>query len=191
MTEETRNIIRLLQKQDKGVIAELYDRYGDALYGIIFRIVQSESLAKDVLQECFIKIWKKGANYDETKGTLFTWMLNIARNTAIDKTRSASFRRKQTIQALDDNVYRIGTTEIKPEHIGLKNMLEQLDPKYREVLDLVYFNGYTHKEVQEQLDIPLGSVKSRLRIGLRELRKIFDVSNIVLFIEIIFKAMQL
>lgn len=189
MTEEQRNIIRLLQVKDKRAIELLYDQYSNTLYGVVLKIVRSEELAKDTLQEAFVKIWRNGPKYNAAKGTLFTWMLNIARNTAIDKTRSANYRHKGKIQSLDANVYKIGESRINPDHIGVKNMINQLEPKYKEVIDLVYFQAYTHKEVMEELDIPLGTVKSRLRIGLRELRRVFDISKVVLFLEIIFKAM--
>lgn len=185
MIEEQQNIIRLLANQDKKAIAHLYDQYGSALFGVILKVVKSEEIAKDVLQESFIKIWKNGPKYDTRKGTLFTWMLNIARNTAIDKTRSANFRQKGNIQGLDYHVYNIGTTGLTPEHIGLRNVLDQLDPKYKKVIDLVYFQAYTQKEVVEELGIPLGTVKSRVKIGLRELRKIFEISKVVLLLEFI------
>lgn len=180
MQTDQQHIIRLLKAQDKAAISVLYDRYAATLNGVIFRIVHSEELAEDVLQETFIKIWKKGASYDSSKGTLFTWMLNIARNTAIDKTRSANFRNKGKIQELDTHVYGIGTESINPDHIGVKDMLDRLDPKYKEILELVYFQGYTQKEIEEELNIPLGTVKSRVRIGLRELRTIFEGSKISL-----------
>ena len=107
-------------------------------------------------------------------------MLNIARNTAIDKTRSANFRNKGKIQTLDSSVYNIKADTFNPDYIGLKKMLDKLDPKYREILDLVYFQGFTQKEIEEHLNIPLGTIKSRVRIGLRELRKFFDAAKVIL-----------
>ena len=180
MKNQDKNIIQGLQQQDKKIIALLYDQYGPTLYGIILKIVQSEEVAQDVLQEVFIKIWKNGTRYDTKKGSLFTWMLNIARNTAIDKTRSASFRQKAKIQALDQTVYNNAslTTEQNTDVIGLKNFVNGLEEKYREIIDLVYFRGYTQKEVEKHLNIPLGTVKSRVRIALRELKRIFDEQKI-------------
>lgn len=179
MKKRDSKIIKLLQKQDKKAISILYDRYAPALYGIVLKIVRSEEIAQDVLQEAFVKIWKNGAQYNAKKGTLFTWMLNITRNTAIDKTRSASFRNSGKIQGLDLSVSDNKNLSFQnnPDHIGLKDMVNGLEEKYRVILDLIYFQGYTHSEVVETLDIPLGTVKSRIRIGLRELRKLFVELN--------------
>lgn len=176
MLAKQNNLIQGLKKQDKQVIAELYDLYADTLYGIILKVVnQHEGLAQDILQDAFVKIWKNGDRYDESKGTLFTWMLNICRNQAIDKTRSANFKRKSSIQdytqETSNNIQH--SYEQRPEHIGLKSEVGRLEEKYREVIELIYFQGFTQVEVVEHLDIPLGTVKSRIRIGLRELKKRF------------------
>lgn len=175
MKASKQNLISRLQAQDKSVIGELYDLYSDTLYGIVLRIVQQEGLAQDVLQESFVKIWKNGSKYDTSKGTLFTWMLNICRNTAIDKTRSANYKRRDKIHVIDQTVYNNEkwSCEQKPDHIGLHQEVINLEAKYREIIELIYFQGYTQKEVTEHLNIPLGTVKSRVRIGLRELRKLF------------------
>ena len=165
--------IKRLQERDKEVIGELYDRYAPALFGVVLRIVRTEETAEDVLQEVFMKIWKYGPDYAPRKGTLFTWMLNIARRKAIDKTRSRAFRINGQTQRLDDHVLNIGYHP-KTDHIGLRKIVDGLDEKYRVVIDLVYFHGFTQAEVMEYLDIPLGTVKSRLRIGLRELRTFFE-----------------
>jgi RNA polymerase sigma-70 factor (ECF subfamily) len=184
MKNQEKNIIQGLQQQNKESISQLYDQYGPTLYGIILKIVQHEEIAKDVLQEVFVKIWKNGARYDTKKGSIFTWMLNIARNTAIDKTRSASFRQKGKIQDLDQTVYNNTslTTEQNTDVIGLKSFVNGLDEKYREIIDLVYFRGYTQKEVEKHLNIPLGTVKSRVRIALRELKRIFDEQKITIIV---------
>jgi RNA polymerase sigma-70 factor (ECF subfamily) len=168
-------IVSLLQEQERQVISLLYDRYGATLYGIVLRIVHTESLAEDVLQETFVKAWRHSANYDQSKGSIFTWLLNIARNTAIDKTRSIEFRQRGKIQTLDQYV-SVGDTwsiEFNPDLIGLDKIVRKLEEKYRIIVELIFFQGLTQREVTEHLDIPLGTVKSRLRIALRELRKYF------------------
>ena len=177
-------LIRLLQKKDKKAISLLYDNYASSLYGIILKIVRSEELAEDVLQDAFIKIWKNGPSYNEKRGSLFTWMLNIARNTAIDKTRSAHFRASNNINEIDQKITNNinWSHQPKPEHIGLNQVITKLDNKYVEIIELIYFKGYTQQEVHEHLDIPLGTVKSRLRIALRELRKIFDLYKVPIII---------
>jgi RNA polymerase sigma-70 factor (ECF subfamily) len=178
------HLVNRLQSKDKSVISVLYDMYSDTLYGIIFRIVEQEELAEDVLQESFIKIWKNGGKYDATKGTLFTWMLNICRNTAIDKTRTAHFRKKQMVHTIDDKVKNQNSLSVQQntDLIGLDEAVDKLDEKYKTIIDLIYFKGFTQKEVTEQLDIPLGTVKSRVRIALRELRKRFTSDKTPLLI---------
>jgi len=173
VTEE--NIMELLQEQDRHAIALLYDRYAATLFGIVLRIVRSETLAEDVVQETFVKAWRNRASYDESKGTLFTWLLNIARNTAIDKTRSVEFRQRSKIQTLDPSVYSSNglSFEFNPDCIGLEKIVKKLEEKYRIIVELIFFCGFTQNEVTEHLDIPLGTVKSRLCIALRELRKYF------------------
>ncbi len=186
MKPEDSHIINLLQQNDKGVIEILYDRYASTLYGIVLRIVIDEKIAEDVIQEAFVKIWNKGDQYEQSKGTLFTWMLNITRNTAIDQLRKKKSRGGGKIQSLENNVpiHIAATGSLNPNHIGVREIVEKLDEKYRQIIELAYFHGYTQSEIQEELDIPLGTVKTRLRIALRELRKVFNVDqflSIILF----------
>jgi len=176
---------QLIQTQQKQAITLLYDQYADVLYGITVKIVRSEELAQDVLQEAFVKIWKNGASYDPSKGTVFTWALNITRNLAIDKTRSAAFRRRSQFDDMDITINKqCFSTETNTDAIGLKHQVASLDPKYQEVIDLVYLRGYTQSEVQDLLGIPLGTVKSRIRIGLRELRKVFLAHRVPIILAI-------
>lgn len=172
-TEE--ELILLLQKRDQKGIEFLYDNYSAALYGIICRIVNSTDVAEDLLQKTFIKIWEKIEYYDSSKGRLFTWMLNIARNNAIDYTRSKEFKKNKKVQSLDYTVYNHSSKrEIqKIDTIGLTSLVDKLEPKYKELIDLVYFKGYTQQEVSDELKIPLGTVKTRIRKGLSKLRTIF------------------
>jgi RNA polymerase sigma factor (sigma-70 family) len=171
----TASLVRQLKSKDKRAIAALYDAYAPALYGIILKIVKAEGPARDALQETFVKIWTKGSHYESSKGTLFTWMLNIARNTAIDKLRQTERANKTAWRELGIQHSTNGhpSVELRVDYIGLQELVHDLDEKYREVIDLIYFKGYTQEEVTEELDIPLGTVKSRLRIALRELRKFF------------------
>lgn len=175
----------LIQRKDRRGIEILYDQYSDVLYGITLKIVLSEDVAQDILQEAFIKIWKNGGSYDSEKGTVFTWSLNITRNLAIDYIRSATYRRRGQAEDLGNVQANPGAslrTETNTDSIGLDKEVGRLDRKYQEVIDLVYFRGYTQSEVKDLLDIPLGTVKSRIRIGLRELRKVFTVHRIPLLV---------
>lgn len=166
-------LVSLLKQKDKAAFSYLYDNYSSALYGIALKILnQDEETSKDILQETFIKIWKSMESYEPTKGTLFTWMLNITRNGAIDKLR---LLKKVSIHSINDNVHivdRIHQHTIGEDKIGVKEVVKNLKPEYKSVIDLAYFGGYTQEEISEELNIPLGTVKTRVRAALIELRKI-------------------
>ncbi|MEO1652190.1 MAG: sigma-70 family RNA polymerase sigma factor [Bacteroidota bacterium] len=169
---EAELIVRLRNK-DRKAYAILYDRYSGALYGVILKIVKYEEIAQDVLQDTFVKIWKKIDAYSATKGTLFTWILNIARNTAIDRLRSQEYKRIAKSKPIESiaSESRVNVSQ-KTDHIGIRKIVESLKPEYQEVIQMVYFKGYTHVEAAEALALPLGTVKTRIKIALRELRKL-------------------
>jgi RNA polymerase sigma factor (sigma-70 family) len=172
---EEQELVSLLRQKDKAALEYLYDHYSAALHGIILRIVRSEDIAQEVLQDAFLKIWKNMDAYDPAKGRLFTWMLNISRNLAIDKTRSKEIKREQKTDRTENIVNRVDLqyyVEYNPENIGVKELLDKLNPDQRKVVDLLYFQGYTQSEVAKEYEIPLGTIKTRLRIALKELRKI-------------------
>lgn len=154
----------------------LYDNYSKALFGVSSKIVRSDEIAEDVLQEAFVKIWKKIHSYDASKGRLFTWMLNIVRNTSIDKLRKLKSQGKYEIQELKPNVdLGVNNSKININHIGVKDLLAKLSPEQQEMIEYLYFNGYTQQEVSDELNIPLGTVKTRSRAALKELKKIFNL----------------
>lgn len=170
-------LVARLQRNDRVAYEYLYDNYSAALYGVIHRIVLNDETASDVLQEAFVKIWNGISSYDAKKGKLFTWMLNISRNMAIDKTRSKDFNNSQKNQSTEIVVNQMGrlkTDDLKPEHIGLAELIEKLDPNEKFLIDLMYFKGYTQSEIAEEYNIPLGTVKTRLRSATMNLRKIFS-----------------
>lgn len=152
-------------------MSQLYDLYGGALYGVILKIIGEETIAQDILQEVFVKIWMKIALYDEKKGRLFTWMLNLTRNTALDVVRSSKYKQAVSNRNLDQIENTRAGDRLKIDDIGVKEILNRLDAKQREVIELVYFKGYTHVEAAEQLNLPLGTVKTRVRSSLKLLRK--------------------
>lgn len=171
------DLVLALRNRDKIAIEALYDMYSSSLMGVISRIVIDTATAEDVLQETFIKIWNSFQSYSTEKGRLFTWMVNIARNLSIDKVRSKDFKNQNKNQELEINVTFIDeqrNTVYKPELLGLKELVEKLKPEQKAILDLVYFKGYTHVEVSEELDVPLGTVKTRLRMAIMQLRTYFN-----------------
>jgi RNA polymerase sigma factor (sigma-70 family) len=175
ITYTEQELVAGLKARDDQAFAFLYDNYAGALYSIIRQIVtDNNELAGDVLQEVFINIWRKIESYDQTKGRLFTWMLNIARNASIDTLRSKSYQNSQKNQELPENVYKGAsnqTTQQNVDNIGLKKMLEKLKPEHRVLVELAYFKGFTHEEIAEMMAIPLGTVKTRIRNALLQLRE--------------------
>ena len=169
-------LVQMLIRRDKNAMSVLYDRYSASLFGVIHRILEKDDLSEDILQEAFIKIWKNIDSYDESKGRLFTWMLNIARNLSIDKLRSKEYKNSLQNHDLDISVYAVDSQNKivnNPDHIVLKSLVENLKPDQRELVELIYFSGYTQAEAAEKTGIPLGTVKTRLRAAINELRKVF------------------
>jgi len=175
LTEE--ELVLALTNREKIAIEALYDMYSASLYGVISRIIIDTPTAEDVLQETFVKIWHSFSGYNSEKGRLFTWMVNIARNLAIDKIRSKDYKNQNKNQELENNVTSIDeqrSTVYKPELLGIKELVETLKPEQKSILDLVYFKGYTHVEAADELGIPLGTIKTRLRMAIQQLRKHFN-----------------
>ena len=163
-----------LKNDEPEVIGLLYDTYSDALYGIILRIVKYEEEAADCLQEVFVRIWKNRAKYNSEKGRLFTWMSRIARNTALNVIESKGYKARSQIQNPDESVYKNESQYSLPvETLGLRGLVSNLEQKYSEIIDLLYFQGFTQKEASEHLDLPLGTVKTRAKNALQQLRKIY------------------
>ncbi len=174
-----KHIIELLQERNEKAISLLYEHYGDTLFGVANKVVRDEELAQDVLQESFVKIWKKSDSYDASKAKLFTWLFRITRNTAIDKLRSVNTKSDKEIQMDVSDVYNLGVETTRPEFMDVRENLEKIDDKYQIVLEALFFQGMTQQEASEELDIPLGTIKSRLKIGLRELKKIYGPTLIL------------
>ncbi len=161
----------MLKSKSEEAFNALYDNYSPELYGIILQIVNSEAAAQDVLQDSFIKIWKNFGNYNSSKGTLFTW-LNVSRNTAIDYNRSKHVKNKIRF---DDEFVSIDIKQSVSnsfDHIGVKEAILNLKPEYKEVLDVIYVKGYTQEEASKELNLPLGTLKTRARTALKNLRKL-------------------
>lgn len=169
LTYEERDLVALLRQKDEEAFSYLYTHYSGALYGVIRQIVGDAELSNDVLQDAFVNIWKRMETYDESKGRLFTWMLNIARNAAIDKTRSRGFQQAQRQMPLDGEIIQ---PSVRPgiDDYGLKKTLMKLKDEQRLLIDLSYFQGYTHEQIANALHIPLGTVKTRIRSALTQLR---------------------
>jgi RNA polymerase sigma factor (sigma-70 family) len=170
--QESELVELLLQKSQEG-FSYLYDNYSGALYTVIVSIVQDKEQAADILQDVFLKIWKQIATYDHQKGRLYTWMMQITRNTAIDHIRTKDHKDRQKNQELTETVYDAGSHDFNPDKIGLRQIVHKLKTEYRELVELSYFHGLTQEEIARSLDMPLGTVKTRMRNALIQLRELF------------------
>ncbi len=158
---EEGELLQLLINRDKRCIEILYDNYSSVLYGVIHRIVKSNAIAEDVLQEVFLKIWNKYGQYDPSKSSLTTWLLGICRNLAIEKMRSKEFT---------ENYKNL----LNAKSIGKTDIVNELEPEYKQIIDLLYFDGYSQSEAAEKLNIPLGTVKTRSKAAIDRLGNYFE-----------------
>jgi len=169
-------LIELLKLKNQRAYNYLYDNYSAAIYGVICKVVGDEDEAADVMQEAFIRIWRNIEQYNADKGRLFTWMLNVARNLAIDHIRSAQSRKSSKTESLTEST-PLGapgyTDAIKIDHVGLNAVLDKLTVEQKKIIDMAYFQGYTQEEIAEELDMPLGTVKTRARAALMKLKHLF------------------
>ncbi len=171
-------LVTLLKSGNKEAFDLLYDNYSSALFGIISRIVSSEENAQDVLQDAFVKIWKNISRYESSKGSLFTWMLNISRNSAIDATRSKHERHQIHNQDLIVSIAEEQGSEMRMDHVGIRDVLVSLKPDHKLIIDYLYMKGYTQEETARVLEIPLGTVKTRARTALLQLRELLKENQL-------------
>lgn len=170
-------LIHNLQNGDTRALSALYDNYSGALYGVIIRMCRDEAMAQDLLQETFMKIWNKCGSYDPEKGKFYTWSYRIARNTTLNALRNPS----KLIQTEDFSVYTDKAEDEEPEIdlTKLKGSLKKLDDHHQRALELVYFQGLTHREAHKEMDIPLGTFKSYIKQALKKLRESYRITIII------------
>lgn len=164
-------LILKLQNKDETALGLLYDKYSAALYGVILRICKDEDNAQNILQDTFMTIWNKSDSFDPDKGSFYTWAYRIARN------KTLNFIRKDNklIQVEDLSVYKERTEE-KNEAIDilkLKGSINTLEAHHQRAIELVYFNGLTHREAHEEMNVPLGTFKSYIRQAIKQLQKAY------------------
>lgn len=178
-TEE--ELVALLKQNSEAGFRYLYDNYAGAIYTNIIKLVKDEERANDLMQDVFVKIWKNMQNYNPDKGRLYTWMLNIAKNSSIDFLRLVE--NKIEIQDISTAVYEVDgriSEEIALTQSEMQELVSKLRPDRKQLIDLAYFEGYTQEEIAKNLAIPLGTVKTRMRSALQELRNY--LSSFVLII---------
>jgi len=170
---EEERLIRGLKARNQQSFSILYNNYAKVLRDCIAFLIKDDSDTQNLVQDSFIKIWQNIEQYDETRGRLFTWIVNIGRHLAIDFLRSKRYIQ----QGYNLSLELISTEEgfeLAPSsslnYIGFEHLLDRLEPNQKQLIDLVYFTGWTHEQVAKQLKLPLGTVKSRSRLALQQLK---------------------
>lgn len=180
MTEQTtyteNELVTSLKLRENDAFRHLYIHYRGSLFNIINQIVPDVETANDVLQEVFITVWKNIDKYDPEKGRLYTWLLNLTRNTAINKIRSKNYKnflKNADISNYVNSIEERINFQQNINQIGLRKEVSKLKDEFKVVLELTYFHGCTQEEISKALNIPLGTIKTRIRNALIELRKHF------------------
>lgn len=185
MTLSEIDLLRLVVQQDQEALMLLYERYGALVYGLCLRVLRQPALAEEVTQDVFLKLWRQPGRWDPSLGQFSSWLLTISRNAAIDRLRREG---RQTLITWDGG-------EEAPESVAsvhlfvaeqanwldgqlLRKLLLRLPAEQRQLIELAFFEGYTHSELADLLTLPLGTVKTRLRMGMQKLRQLWEESNL-------------
>lgn len=175
MTEhEDDALVQAIVRRDPDALADLYDRYGRLAFGLAYRILNDASAAEEVVQDAFLRTWQQAASFNTARGTVRTWLLTIVHHRAIDVLRG-QFGRRQADVGLDAVEYRLaapdvwGTVVRQLQREQVQVAVWALPDDQRQAIELAYFAGLTHNEIAERTGVPLGTVKSRLRLGLHKL----------------------
>lgn len=169
----------LVESEDSGAFAVLYDRHIRAAYSLSYRMMGERQAAEDLAQEAFLEVWRSSRSYRAERGSVRTWLLSIVHNRGIDQLRSTASRRR-TQDKVEATAITTQPSEAFAEtwrntqKVQVREALKMLPPEQLKVLELAYFSGYTHTEIAELLDVPLGTVKGRMRLGLKKIRDYFE-----------------
>lgn len=168
-------LMRRIAARDQQALMELYELYGKAVYSLAYRVVNNSVLAEEIAQDAFLKVWHQTARWDATKGRLKSWLLTITQFTAIDRLRQEKRQPAVMSDALEDNAETIALPEAGGWQDGttMHLLIGQLPPEQALLIDLAFFHGMSHNDIAVTLHIPLGTVKTRLRTGLRRLRELW------------------
>src|SRR3954451_23292414 len=166
------DLMQLVRRGDTSAFEVVYERHATAAFSLAYRMTGKRNLAEDVVQEAFLSLWRSGARYDRARGSVRTWVLGIVHNRAIDALRRSTVHDKR--RASDEGIeerFEAGdrtddTVLERAEAAEIRGALDTLRPDQVKVLELAYFGGFTHTEISEMLDLPLGTAKGRMRLGL-------------------------
>ena len=177
MTDE--ELLARMARADEAALAELYDRYGRAAYGLALRVLRDPSLAQDAVQDAMLAAWRTAASYDPARGKVSTWLLTFVHRRAVDLVRREERRRTEQLDEapVDEGESTAEAAELRAERRRVQAALAQLSPDQREALELAYYGGLTQAELAERLGVPLGTVKSRMFAALGRLRDLLAENN--------------
>jgi RNA polymerase sigma-70 factor, ECF subfamily len=170
-------VMPLVQAGDPRAFELLYDRHGGAAFSLAYRMVGRQALAEDVVQEAFLSIWRSRLRFDQTRGSVRTWILGIVHNRGIDSLRRSTVhdRRRETLDGVEERFEARERTDVevirREEASNVRGALETLPVEQRRTIELAYFAGFTHNQIAELLDEPIGTVKGRMRLGLEKMRR--------------------
>jgi RNA polymerase sigma-70 factor (ECF subfamily) len=178
------DLISLVQTKDAQAFAVLYDRHGRTAYSLAYRMMGERQAAEDLVQDAFLKLWRGASSYRPERGSVRSWLLAIVHNQAIDQLRSSASRRR-TQEKVEASAPRFQPSEAFAEswrnaqREQIREALKSLPEEQLKVLELAYFSGYTHVEIAELMGLPLGTVKGRMRLGLKKVKDYFDSQDVV------------
>jgi RNA polymerase sigma-70 factor, ECF subfamily len=173
------NLISFVGKGDAEAFTTLYDRHSHAAFSLAYRVMGERQAAEDLVQDTFLKLWRSATSYRPERGSVRTWLLSIVRNRGIDQIRSQASRRR-TQDKIEASAPRSQPSEAFAETLRnsqrnqVREALDTLPPEQLKILELAYFSGYTHVQISELVDVPLGTMKGRMRLGLKKMRDYFD-----------------
>jgi len=168
-----------LSYRDARALESLFDRYGDLVYSTALRVLRDPHLAEDVSQEIFVRLWRTPERYVSARGRFLTWLISVTRNRAVDEIRSRSRRQRHETAspeeqerepAADESLNPLLGAQAAEEARIIRAALAELPPEQREVIEMAYFGGFTQQEISDRLAQPLGTVKTRIRLGMQKLR---------------------
>lgn len=176
MMTDIPTLLQRMKDGDEAALAALFNEYSAKVYGMAYTVLKNTSLAQEVAQDTFVRVWKDPAAWDPSKGQFSSWLLTVARYTAIDRLRHELRRTHQNVELNDEltSDEADDETTLLFETYQLKTVLHHLPDEQRHIIELAYFHGLKHSELAESLQLPLGTVKTRLRLGLQKLRSLLQ-----------------
>ncbi len=170
MSADPTALLRRIAQGDERALEALYDAYAGRVYGLVLRVMGDAALAQEVTQDVFLKVWQRPHTWNPERGQFSSWLLTVARYTAVDRLRTEALRSGRSVPLLDELDTLIDADPDPTEYDSLRALLRRLPDEQRQVIELAYFRGLTHSELAAALNLPLGTVKTRLRAGLQKLR---------------------